>query len=53
MLVAWEKKYCHASEKMTREEKGIMSTEALYSWISLKCCESKVNRNGYMCEQKK
>lgn len=29
MLVAWEKKYCHASEKMTREEKGIMSTEAL------------------------
>lgn len=30
MLVAWGKKYCHASEKMTREEKGIMSTEALY-----------------------
>lgn len=29
MLVAWEKQYCHASEKMTREEKGIMSTEAL------------------------
>lgn len=29
MLVAWGKKYCHASEKMTQEEKGIMSTEAL------------------------
>lgn len=29
MLVAWGKKYCHASEKMTREEKGIVSTEAL------------------------
>lgn len=29
MRVAWEKQYCHASEKMTREEKGIMSTEAL------------------------
>lgn len=29
MLVAWEKKYCHASEKMTREEKGIMTIEAL------------------------
>lgn len=29
MLVAWEKKYCHASEKMKRVEKGIMTKEAL------------------------
>lgn len=29
MLVAWEKKYCHASEKMKRVEKGIMTNEAL------------------------
>lgn len=29
MLVAWGKKYCHASEKMKRVEKGIMTKEAL------------------------